>query len=287
MIRKILFPTDFSHAADNAFSYALQFAASLGAQITTLHVYSLPQMKADRLPNTLKSVYESMTIEAFENYRDNVPHLRAIADAQGTGHVPLKHVMLEQKASTEGAILHFAREAEADMIIIGTVGFSAVRNILLGSTASEVLENAHCPVLAVPLESHFDGRIDKIAMTTELTEQDTAALRRVIAMMEPFEPEIHCIHADTAHTEPLTHKVERYAAEFAGPDNVIFKSVNAMSVESALAEYAKRHRMDLIAMLTHKRNFFQELFTYSMTKKMALHYKIPVLAIQEHTLEAG
>jgi nucleotide-binding universal stress UspA family protein len=43
-MKKILFPTDFSQTANNAFVYALQFAASMGAEIITLHVYELPQV---------------------------------------------------------------------------------------------------------------------------------------------------------------------------------------------------------------------------------------------------
>lgn len=285
MIKRILFPTDFSHAADNAFVYALRFAHRLGASLTTMHAYRIPYLKTERLPNTLKAVYESITIEEFEDYRDNIPHLRRIAEAQGLGNIPISHMMVEEKHSTIEAILHSAKEAESDLIIMGTTGASGLKKAILGSTASHILEDAHCPVLAVPHEAIFDGTLDTVAMTTEFTELDRAALLRVIEILQPLNPTVHCIHVDIAHTDPISHKMELFKQSFDGQSGIVFKVVDAISIEDALARYAENVNVDILAMLTHRRNFFQELFTYSMTKKMALHLRIPILAIQAHTLE--
>jgi len=43
---KILFPTDFSEAADHAYIYALRLADVLAAEINIVHVYDLPSLKA-------------------------------------------------------------------------------------------------------------------------------------------------------------------------------------------------------------------------------------------------
>ena len=56
--------------------------------------------------------------------------------------------------------------------------------------------------------------------------------------------------------------------------------IDATDEEEALAHFIENYRIDILAILTHKRNFFQELFTYSMTKKMAYHLKVPILAFQ-------
>jgi nucleotide-binding universal stress UspA family protein len=44
-------------------------------------------------------------------------------------------------------IVEFAREKDADMLIISTHGAKGLEKILLGSVAERVLKRVHCPVL--------------------------------------------------------------------------------------------------------------------------------------------
>jgi len=46
-------------------------------------------------------------------------------------------------------IIDFAKEADADLIIIGTKGLTGVERFLMGGVATSVIRHAHCPVLAV------------------------------------------------------------------------------------------------------------------------------------------
>jgi nucleotide-binding universal stress UspA family protein len=47
-------------------------------------------------------------------------------------------------------ILGMAKELEADVVALGTSGHNAIERAILGSTATRVLAEAHCPVLVVP-----------------------------------------------------------------------------------------------------------------------------------------
>ena len=86
-MKNILFPTDFSEAANNAFVYALKLAEQFDAKITTLHVYELPKVRGTAMPNTIQEIYESINIEEFDNYRDSIPVLREIAEANNLDQV--------------------------------------------------------------------------------------------------------------------------------------------------------------------------------------------------------
>lgn len=280
-MQKILFPTDFSAAADHAFIYALKVAEHLKAEINTVHVYHLPYIQAGNLPRTLREVYDSIVIETFENYRSNVPHLRKIADEHGLSHITIKHAMVESKRDVVSTLLNFAERGAYDFIIMGTTGASGLKEIFLGSVAAEMLENASCPVMAVPEKAVFDGHLDKILMTTEFAENEKIAFRRVLDFADSFGAHVSCAHVDTGHTERYTHRMDKLRNDFTGVKNLSFEVIDATNVERALAEYIERNGIDILAMLTHKRNFIQELFTYSLTKKMANHLKVPVLALHE------
>jgi len=47
------------------------------------------------------------------------------------------------------AILTYAEEIQADLIVMATHGRHPFARIVLGSVAQEVLERAHCPVLTL------------------------------------------------------------------------------------------------------------------------------------------
>ena len=94
-MKKILFPTDFSSTAENAYLYALKLAQQMNAELVTLHVYELPDISRVHLPNTIKEIYDSIEWEEFENYKDAVPRLRQLAQENGFEDISAQHVLTE------------------------------------------------------------------------------------------------------------------------------------------------------------------------------------------------
>ncbi|MCB0583191.1 MAG: universal stress protein [Phaeodactylibacter sp.] len=282
-MKNILFPTDLSPAAEKAFIYALHFADKVGAMLTTLHVYIKPEVKGGKLPHTLSEFYASYDLEHFQNYKDAIPPLRDIQEANGFSHVKVVH-LLKGGGKVLPTILQTAKEEDADMIIMGTTGARGLREIFLGSNAGEVLENADCPVIAVPEKSEFDGRIDQIAFTTTYKDEERKALEKVIAITAPFRPEIHCINVDLSHTESITHQMDAFRASFKGQDNLQFHVLEGNDIKEAIFDFLEKNDIDILAMVTHKRNFLEELFNYSRTKTMSYHARTPVFSIQSHIL---
>ena len=57
------------------------------------------------------------------------------------------------RGSTVQAILTFAKDVEADAIVMGTHGRTGLRHLLLGSVAEGVIRQASVPVTIVPPKS--------------------------------------------------------------------------------------------------------------------------------------
>ena len=123
-MKKILFPTDFSETADRAFVYALKMADKMNAQITTLHVWQPVPVLEHYAPMPYEKIYEMLDLANFENYRDEVPHLRALAQENDLGHIKLSHVL--DSGLTERAIVSIAEKEQPDLIIMGTQGASGL-----------------------------------------------------------------------------------------------------------------------------------------------------------------
>ena len=283
-MKNILFPTDFSDAAEKAFIYALHLADKVGATITLLHVYIKPEVKG-MLPHTLSEFYASYDLDEFQNYKDSIPPLREIQQANGFSHVNVVH-LLKPGSKIVPNIIQTAKEEAADMIIMGTTGAHGLKGIFLGSIAGEVLENAECPVMAIPEKAVFDGEIDHLAFTTTFKEEEKKALEKVIGLLSSFHPEIHCINVDLAHTESITHRMDAFKASFQDKGNLFFHVLEDNDMKKAITDFLEEKQIDVLAMVTHKRNFLQELFSYSRTKMMSYHARTPVLSIPAHILGA-
>lgn len=275
---KILFPTDFSPAAEHAFIYALELAKVTGASIVTLHAYELPIVPV-RLPNTQREIHESISLEEFENYKDSIPALRSIAERVGAEDVAITHVLHQGDPIT--AILNAISANHADIVIMGTTGAGRVKEMFLGSVAAEIMENASVPVLAIPQGAIFSGHIDRIAVTTELLEEDERALPTVIDFANVFGAKVLCINADVSHTAKYSENIRVFKDTF--PD-VEFHILDSLDVEGSVRAFVRDHGIDILAMVIHQRGKLKEMFTYSMTKRFAYHLKTPILAIQAHTL---
>lgn len=277
-MKKILFPTDLSDAANHAFIYALQLADKWQASITTLHVYQELQVGDVHLPGSLYNFYETMDLYSFQNYKDSIPALVDLAEKNEMGHIELRHML--EEGEVVKSILEAADAEGADMIVLGTTGARGLKEIFLGSVAGEILENATCPVLAVPAKAEFDGTIDNIAYATTYQAADVTALRKLVTLFENFNPNFHCISVDLAHTATWTRRMEEFK-ETVGETTlpIHYEVIDSTEMHKGITDYLADKQIDIITMLTHKRNFIQELFSYSKTKSLAYHASTPVLAL--------
>ena len=279
---KILFPTDFSAAAHNAFIYALQVADKWNASIVLLHVYQLPAVAGTGLAPELENFYKSIDEFQFKNYQDEIPVLKQLAVDNGFDYIEIKHVLME--GPTVGTILDVAKRDEIDMIVMGTTGAGGLKGIVLGSVAGEVLEYASCPVLVVPEKAVFDGNIDQVAFTTNFTEEEARALEETIAFSEPFAAKVHCINIDTAHIAKYSHQGEKWLEKFDALHGLSMEIMDRSDIMQGITEYLDLHKIDILSMVSHERNFFQELFNYSKAKTLSYHTKVPILVFPAKTL---
>ena len=72
-MKKILFPTDFSESATNAFVHALEFAKIVNAELILLHTFEIPVMTVSFFPN-YAAIYSSIELAKFEMFKDEIPN---------------------------------------------------------------------------------------------------------------------------------------------------------------------------------------------------------------------
>jgi hypothetical protein len=59
-----------------------------------MHVYQLPQANYVNVSNYLHEMYNVTELSNFENYKDQVPVLRKIAEENNLTHIKISHVLI-------------------------------------------------------------------------------------------------------------------------------------------------------------------------------------------------
>ncbi len=146
-IELILVPVDFSPGSEAAATYGAWLAGRLRARLRLLHAYAgLGHASAGVAPG----VYDDLLAAQQEVRRQAERDLADLAARlAGKGGAEPETALVEAKESAADAIVAAAREAGADLIVMGTHGRSGLRRMILGSVAEQVVRSADCPVLTL------------------------------------------------------------------------------------------------------------------------------------------
>lgn len=140
-IKRILFPTDFSHDAEHAFQYALTFTREFGAELYVLHVIYFP-------PQTPEYDIGQVIDGLVKNAENSLSKL-----VEGANEPDLVFHCDVQVGVEHTEITKFAEKEQIDLIVMGTHGRTGLAHAFLGSVAERVVRHAPCPVLTVKLSA--------------------------------------------------------------------------------------------------------------------------------------
>lgn len=276
-MKKILFPTDFSNVANNAFAHALGFAKLVHGELILLHTYELPIIDNQFAPQNYKEVFDSLELANFDRFKDEIPKLRQIAIENNCEHVKFSHILMD------GDLMYNVKELikndAIDYLVMGTSGATGWKEMFLGTNTGEAIANLSIPILSVPERATY-SKIETIGFTTRFREKDKEALRRVIEIAKSAHAVVKCLYVQTKESDNTKAIYEEWEALFK-EEPVQFFIIPSDKVKQTIEDFIAHQNIDVLAMLTYKRTFFQWMFTTSFTEKMSYHCPIPVLALHE------
>lgn len=274
-MKKILFPTDFSDVSKNAFIYALKLADAIDAEIITLHVYELDSPAYLDVSIYLQEIYEYEELSNFENYKDEVPVLRNIAEANNLSHVKISNVLIQGYLVKE--VVTLSKKENIDFIVMGTRGVTHLREIFLGNVTTKIMNECNVTVLAVPEKCNY-APIERILFTTKFHMDDIEPLKKVLALSNVFHSHIDCLNVKPPHTVYKDDFVVDFKNVFKDQD-VAFHSVLSDDVEGVILNFIEKNNINMIAIHERHRGFFEKIFQVSLSKKLTFHVNIPILSV--------
>lgn len=144
LIRKIILATDFSEASQDAIRHAVWMAKSLKAELKVLHVFE-PSGWMVPSPYYFTPGFEQWVDASLDKTRQaGKRSLEALAES-----LDMQAETIFAEGPTGKEIVRIAAEHNADLLILGTHGYTGWNHLTLGSIAEYVVRHAACPVLTV------------------------------------------------------------------------------------------------------------------------------------------
>lgn len=277
MSKKILFPTDFSEASKNAFIYALKLADVIQAEVVTMHVYQMPQANYINVSEYLREIYDVTELSNFENYKDEVPVLRSIAEENDLSHIKISHALVLGNLIQE--IQDTVERENFDFVVMGTKGVTSLKETFFGTNATKIMNNVKALVLVIPEHCQFKP-IQSILFLTQYKSEDTVSFNTVLSLSELFKASVDCLRIVSSDKQIKDDYKEDWMGLIKDQD-VSFHSIEGDDVEGIILSFIDLHKINLIAMHVFHKNFFEKLFETSLSKKLAFHINVPILAIHE------
>ena len=143
----IVVPTDLSDYSMRALPYAVGLAERFDAKLKIIHVHErvIPVADASWTTFDVAAVDQDLERDAREALeklvRDHVP-----------AGVAAEAIVV--KGAGVDAIVQFARDENADLLVMCTHGRTGLAHVLMGSTAEAVVRRSPCPVLTLRQPMH-------------------------------------------------------------------------------------------------------------------------------------
>lgn len=266
---KVLCPVDFSEASLNATKWIASLLATFdGATLYLVHyIYILRRA----------SIFLSITDILLDRAKKDMKLLKK--EIHST-YPELTIKTSIYNAHPKEAIVHTARKEGCDLIVTGSTGLTALKNMTIGSVTEYVMRHSKIPILAIPESTTFEG-LNNIALAVddELLERLTSLfLLRELCVRT--NASLNLIHIREKNESPF---------EYDPGIDLFFRDLNfeyhrlemKKSIPQTINDFCLSKNVDLLCMVHHKRNWIEKLFQRSVTRAELFNLEIPLLILPE------
>jgi nucleotide-binding universal stress UspA family protein len=275
-MKTITIATDFSDNAWKAATYGASIYRKVPCHYVILHAYHVP---SGILEVNVSSIISDMSKEVNENltrFKESFEQL--------DHHDDTTFEYISRYGETSNVFIEVTKEKFSDLVILGTRGSSNNWSFAFGSTTADLISVAPFPILAIPSEAKLET-MDQIMLATDyenFTHVDTLAPLKKIA--ETHDSEVLVVHVrkEQKNETTLEQGMEGLVLHnFFGDIPHEYFDIVDKDIEHGLLKFADQKKVDLIVLVNRDKSFFKRLFKGSVSMKMGLDSKIPLLILRD------
>ncbi len=281
-MKTLLYATDFSDNSIAALKFAEMLRHQFNAKLYMLHVFDMKPT----FMSTVSISYSRLEEAALKESNYKLTQFCTKHLGKDPGALGISLIVSEHGISSIG-ILENAEKINADLVIIGTKGSTILKDLFIGSTASTLINNSYVPLIMVPQKVH-SKQLDKIVYATAFEEADILAIRKLVAVAEPFKAMIKLIHispkSEYAGEDQMAWFKEMLRSKVSYP-NIEFELRFADNINSSLQSYIEEEEPMLLAMLEREgHGIMKSIWHKDIVKQMKSVVKIPLLSFHKRNL---
>jgi nucleotide-binding universal stress UspA family protein len=273
IIKNILVPTDFSATAHNAFEYAKMVAERFDAQITVVHVQ--PYLLA--ASEITIPIYGGDADERVKEAMNEFIADKSDSDVMVQTRLTTKIL----KGETISHLVELSRSNAYDLIVMGMTGLQDFMDKIIGTTSLDVSNQAECPVLLVPRDTHWQ-RIDRLLFAADRSTATPKMVRSCLDWAESLTAKLFLVHVDEdpKGDYKLTETIWEELFNRSDP-SVAFEmtTINSSDTVGELTKYADKKAIDWFIFVSKHRNFWQNIIHSSISQNVAMTTAKPVLVM--------
>jgi nucleotide-binding universal stress UspA family protein len=272
----ILVPTDFSALSKVAFKYAIKIANEVNGTITLLHFVSSVEPVTNAMRHRVKPVEDEVMADAHDKLQKLIRSMvRSIQFSE-----EIRSTVIKSSDTFPDVVNKEAKKHRTGLIVMGTHGASGIKKLVVGSNTNGVIGSSKVPVLAIPEHAEFKG-FRNIIYASDL-KNFSKELATISPYVKKFDSTLHIVHVVKSGKDvpALEEKVEGLAAKSGHKDAIVMIFADG-SVDEGIEQYIGLAKADLLAMFTHRLTFYEKLMDSSVTRRMAFHSKVPLLAFKQ------
>ncbi len=257
----ILFPTDFSATANNAFLYALNLAKVF---------------KTDLRLITLKTHLNGYADLQEDEFNQKVDLLKQTAKNAGFEDIKIRSSL--EFGELVLTVLDIISKEKVHYIVMGTQGENNFDKKVFGSQTISVINNSPVPVLAIPNNVKFHPE-RKFAFATLFDKKENKALEEIIKISKEHKAHLDVIHIEKANPTIDTILARReWALNFPEIEVEIIKDEDP---EMAILDFCDKNKIDVLGIVHRDLNIFERLFTKNFSSKLLTNANFALFVLRE------
>ena len=267
-MKTIIIPTDFSENSMKAFEFTNDFFTGDNFNYVVATVYDIPHGGTSSLFSLMEQLRKQATqeMDAFMvELSKRYPKIHATAE----------------KAVLQGGftnqMIALSKDKSADFVVMGTKGATGIKEVLLGSNASSLVDSATIPIFAIPQE-YVKSNIKSILLSYDGKALTDNTVSFVGVLSRAFKLPISLFHVRKKADQPIQnwgeienkfndHKISLYEA---------FAETFEEGLKSEIAD-----SNSLLVLVSRKKSFWNRLMHGSQSKKALMHFHLPMLVLPE------
>jgi nucleotide-binding universal stress UspA family protein len=275
-MKTIVVPTDFSAVSVNAAIYAADLAVATSSSIALVHVCQLP-MTYTEIPMPLITVGELS--------EDATKKMDELQDRIAASHGDKIKIYTEVKVGTVITELKiFCASIRPYAVVMGTHGAGALERFLLGSNTLSAIKQLSWPLIVVPAGMKFTT-IRNIGLACDFKKVvDTAPVEEVRSLVKDLGASLHVLYINKGQKKDYDADFITETAwlqEMLNDLKPQYHFIDSPDVNEGLMEFADSYLLDLLIVVPRKHGVVEKIIHPGHTKQLALHTRIPMMAIHE------